>query len=186
MAITKSQAKEIAKTLYVKDDLHQKVIAERVGVTEKTIGKWISEGEWKKLKTSLLTTKENQISNLYSQLEKINTEINTRPITYDIPAYLLKPVKLKNTDGTDSLSYPKFNPKDFPVKLGNFPTNGEADIISKITSSIKKLETETGLGETFSVVKELLGLIQQEDLDLAKRVTIYCDTLIQTKSKNAK
>lgn len=186
MAITKSQAKEIAKTLFVKDDLHQKIIAERVGVTEKTLGKWINEGGWKKLKTSLLTTKENQISNLYSQLEMINTEISTRSITYDIPTYLLKPVKLKNGDGTESLSYPEYNPSDFPVKLGNFPTNGEADIISKITSSIKKLETETGLGETFSVVKELLGLIQQEDLELAKRVTTYCDTLIQTKSKNAK
>lgn len=180
MALTKSQAKEFAKTLYVKEELHQKVIAERVGVTEKTIGKWISDGGWKKLRTSLLTTKENQISNLYSQLEKITEEIKTRPITYDIPASVLKPIKLKDSAGNESLSYPDYNPTDFPIKLGNYPTNGEADIISKLTSAIDKLETETGVGETVEVAKKLITLIQQEDMELAKKVTTYFDILIQS------
>jgi len=180
MATTKAQAKDYAKTLYVREDLHQKVIAERVGVTEKTLGKWINEGGWRKLRTSLLTTKENQISNLYGQLEKITEEIKTRTITYDIPASLLKPIKLKTGDGVETISYPDYNPSDFPIRLGNYPTNGEADIISKLTSSIAKLETETGVGETVEVAKKLIGLIQQEDMDLAKQVTTYFDILIQT------
>ena len=180
MALTKSQAKEFAKTLFVKEDLNQKIIAERVGVTEKTLSKWINDGGWKRLKISLLTTKENQISNLYGQLEKITEEIKTRNITYDIPTSLLKPTKLKDSSGNESLSYPDYNPTDFPIKLGNYPTNGEADIISKLTSSIDKLETETGVGETVEVAKKLIGLIQQEDIELAKRVTTYCDILIQS------
>lgn len=183
MTFTKSQAKEFAKSLYVNEDLHQKVIAERVGVTEKTLGKWINDGGWKKLKTSLLTTKENQISNLYDQLEKITEEIRTRAITYDIPASLLKPIKVKNGDGGETLKYPDYNPTDWPIKLGNYPTNGEADIISKITSSISKLETETGVGETIEVAKKLISLIQQENHELAKKVTVYCDILIQSKIK---
>lgn len=180
MALSKTQAKEYAKTLFVKEDLHQKIIAERVGVTEKTIGKWITDGGWKKLKTSLLTTKDNQIANLYDQLEKINSEIKTRPIVYDIPASILKPIKLKDAQGDETLRYQDYNPTDFPIKYGNYPSNGEADIISKITSSIAKLETETGVGETVEVSKKLIALIQQDDLEFAKQVTSYCDLLIQT------
>src|SRR5690606_29372849 len=78
MALTKAQAKEFAKTLYVSENLHQKVIAERVGVTEKTLSKWINEGGWKNLKRSLITTKQNQISLLYDQLEHMNNEIANR------------------------------------------------------------------------------------------------------------
>ena len=78
MAFTKAQAKEFAKTLFISENLHQKVIAERVGVTEKTLGKWINDGAWRKLKRSLLTTKQTQISMLYDQLEWINSDIANR------------------------------------------------------------------------------------------------------------
>lgn len=142
MALTKAQAKEYAKTLYISENLHQKVIAERVGVTEKTLGRWIHDGGWKNLKRSLITTKQNQISLLYDQLEHLNNEIAAR----------------------DS-------------KVAN---SKEADVIIKLTGAIQKLETETGVGETVEVSKKIIGLIQQEDLELAKKVTTYCDVLIQT------
>ena len=142
MALTKAQAKEYAKTLYLAEDLHQKVIAERVGVTEKTLGRWINEGGWKNLKRSLITTKQNQISLLYDQLEYINNDIASRD-----------------------------------VKVA---TTKEADVIIKLTGAIERLEVETSVGETVEVSKKLISLIQQEDLDLAKRVTTYCDLLIQT------
>ena len=45
MALKKSQEHEFAKILYVHQNLTQKEIAERVSVTEKTIGKWISDGK---------------------------------------------------------------------------------------------------------------------------------------------
>jgi len=142
MALTRAQVKEFAKTLFISENMHQKVIAERVGVSEKTIGKWINDGGWKSLKRSLITTKQNQISLLYDQLEHLNTEIANR----------------------DS-------------KVAN---SKEADVIIKLTGAIQKLETETGVGETVEVSKKIIGLIQQEDLELAKKVTTYCDLLIQT------
>lgn len=145
MALTKAQAKEYAKTLYISENLHQKVIAERVGVTEKTLGRWVNDGGWKNLKRSLITTKQNQISLLYDQLEHLNNEIASR----------------------DS-------------KVAN---SKEADVIIKLTGAIQRLETETGVGETVEVSKKIIGLIQQEDLELAKRVTTYCDVLIQTMIK---
>jgi|SRR5690606_16031876 len=142
MALTKAQAKEYAKTLYISENLHQKVIAERVGVTEKTLGRWINDGGWKNLKRSLITTKQNQISLLYDQLEHLNNEIANRE-----------------------------------SKVAN---SKEADVIIKLTGAIERLEVETSVGETVEVSKKLINLIQQEDLELAKRVTTYCDLLIQT------
>src|SRR5690606_16533323 len=144
MAFTKGQAKEYAKTLFLSENLHQKVIAERVGVTEKTIGRWIEQGGWRKLKRSLLTTKQTQISMLYDQLEWINNEIVERE-----------------------------------SKVAN---SKEADVISKLTSAIEKLEVETNIGETVEVAKRFITFVQQEDLPLAKSITSWFDTYIQTLS----
>lgn len=78
MALKKAQEKEYAKALYLAGGLTQKEIAERVSVTEKTLAKWIKEGKWESLKKSLLTTKNNQLSFLYDQLDFLNTDISTR------------------------------------------------------------------------------------------------------------
>lgn len=77
--MTLSRKKEYAKTLFLSEEnLNQKMIAERVGVTEKTIGNWIKRYGWRDLRRSLITTKQNQISLLYDQLEFINTTISER------------------------------------------------------------------------------------------------------------
>lgn len=78
MALRKAQEKEYAKSLYITGGLTQKEIAERVSVTEKTLAKWIKEGKWDNLKKSLLTTKQNQLSFLYDQLDFLNTDISKR------------------------------------------------------------------------------------------------------------
>ena len=144
MELTKAQAKEYAKTLFLSENIHQKVIAERVGVTEKTIGRWIEVGGWRKLKRSLLTTKQTQISMLYDQLEWINSDIAARE-----------------------------------SKVANAK---EADVIIKLTAAIEKLEVETSVGETIEVAKKFITFVQQEDLDLAKSITSWFDTYIQTLS----
>lgn len=78
MALKKQQQNEFAKILFVEQNLSQKEIAERVGVTEKTVGNWVKNGDWEKLKKSLLVTKKTQIARLYDQLEWLNNEIATR------------------------------------------------------------------------------------------------------------
>ena len=78
MALRKKQEQEYAKALFIGGGLTQKEIAERVGITEKTLGKWIKDGKWDNLKKSLLTTKQNQLSFLYDQLDFINSDIAKR------------------------------------------------------------------------------------------------------------
>lgn len=145
MGITKAQEREYAKILYVSERITFKEIAERTGVTEKTIGKWAIADNWDKLRKSLLTTKQSQLVHWYNQLEAINEAIAER---------------------------------------GNIPTNAEADTMSKITSNIQRLETETGIGEYVEVGRKLLTFIQGIDLSEAKRFKNYIDEFINSKLKN--
>ncbi|MEO7212650.1 hypothetical protein [Mucilaginibacter sp.] len=80
MALKKVQEREYAKVLYLSENISQKDLAARVGVTDKTVGVWIEQGGWKKLKRSMLTTRQNQLNLLYDQLDWLNLEISMRDI----------------------------------------------------------------------------------------------------------
>ena len=183
MGTRKQVEKDLAKILFVNEGVTQKEIAERLTLTEKTVSKWVKDGEWDKLKTSMLVTKDNQLTALYRQLESLNTEIATRPIVRDIPAKLLSPVKVKDSDGNERLENPVYNAEDFPVKVGNFPTSKEADMISKLTTAIKRLETETNIGETVEISKQLIQFVRSIDVQFANQLLKYCDLFIQDKMR---
>lgn len=72
------QRKELAKLLYVNEQLTQREIAQRVGVSEKTFSRWVNEGQWRKLRQSLLVTKEEQLRRIYEQIDELNTAIASR------------------------------------------------------------------------------------------------------------
>lgn len=76
--ITNEQKKELAKILYTKENLTQAEIAERVGTSRVTIGKWIKSENWEMLKVSITITKEEQLKNLYRQLAELNEVIGNR------------------------------------------------------------------------------------------------------------
>lgn len=78
MANTKTSIADkqyLAKILFTREHLDQKVIAKRVGVSEKTMSKWVNEFDWKKLRNRLLLSKDNEIGRLYEQLENLNNLI---------------------------------------------------------------------------------------------------------------
>jgi len=78
MAAKRSQKKDFAKLLYIKESLTQKEIAEKVGITEKTLSLWINKENWSQLKTSLVITKEEELRRIYIQINEINNSIETR------------------------------------------------------------------------------------------------------------
>lgn len=158
--IRKQEQREHARLLYVNEKITLKEVAERVKVTEKTIGKWCKEDGWDKLRKSLLTTREAQLTHWYNQLEAINMDIAERPDLYDD-----KGKKIKR-----------------PPKL--IPTSAEADIMAKTTSNIKSLEVEIGLGEIVETGKKLILFIQHINLDDAKLFKNYFDEYINHRMKN--
>jgi len=76
--LTSKQKKSWAKTLFINEHLTQKEIAEKVGISAKTMSKWISSEKWETLKTSLTITREEQLANLYRQVAAINESIASR------------------------------------------------------------------------------------------------------------
>jgi transcriptional regulator with XRE-family HTH domain len=76
--MTNDQKMEFAKLLFVRERLTQKEVAERVGVSEQTMSKWVRTNGWERLRRSLLTTKQEQIAMLYDQLDAINQAISQR------------------------------------------------------------------------------------------------------------
>lgn len=181
MGLKKTEQKEYAKYLFTEKSFTQKEIAKKVGITEKTLRAWITENdnEWKKIKTSLMATKAAQIKNYYAQLERINDQIAMRKVIYDVPAHLIKPIKLKDSEGNEYIEYPQYNEEDFPIKIGNVPTSKEADIIVKITNAIQKLEGETSLGETVQTGMAFTEFVRDIDFEKGQEVSEYFDMFIK-------
>ena len=77
--LTLKQKKDFAKQLFLNDEgITQAEIADRVGVSKVTICKWVNEGKWDEMRTSLLVGKDMQLSWLYRQLEQWQDTVNQR------------------------------------------------------------------------------------------------------------
>ena len=77
--LTNAQKKEWAKTLYLRENLTQQEIAERVGVSRVSVSNWVRAGKWEERKAGLTLTRQEQVSNLYRQVAEINRAIADRP-----------------------------------------------------------------------------------------------------------
>src|SRR5688572_21196850 len=92
--LTIQQKKDWAKLLFTRENITtQKELAARVGVSEKTIGKWISDEGWEKFRRSLIVTKEEELSRFYEQVAELNDLIRDRP----------KGLRFANSKEADSL-----------------------------------------------------------------------------------
>ena len=76
--LTNAQKKEWAKTLYMRENLTQQEIAERVGVSRVTVSNWVRAGQWEEQKAGLTLTRQEQVANLYRQVAEINRAISAR------------------------------------------------------------------------------------------------------------
>lgn len=76
--LTNAQKKEWAKTLYLRENLTQQEIADRVGVSRVTVSNWVRAGKWEEQKAGLTLTRQEQVANLYRQVAEINRVISTR------------------------------------------------------------------------------------------------------------
>jgi len=79
--LTNKQKKEWAKSEFLRGDLSQKEIAEKVGVSAVTMNKWANDPEdnWDRLRKSMLITREAQLNRLYMQLDELNSSIMGKP-----------------------------------------------------------------------------------------------------------
>lgn len=64
--------------MFVKENLTQQEIADKVGASRVSVGRWIKDGKWEELKASLTLTKEEQIQNILRQIAQMNKTIASR------------------------------------------------------------------------------------------------------------
>lgn len=183
MGVKKTKAYDHAKILFL--DTSQKLtfneIGARVGVRPNTVSRWAEKDNWEKLRKSLLITRQEQISNFYEQLQVMNDHIKTRTIVYDIPEALLKGTKIKDKNGKETVVFKEYNPSDYPILVGNFPTSKEANTLIAITNNIKKLETETSIAEVYEVATGFLDFLKPLKFDLYKELVPLFDAFINSK-----
>ena len=123
--LTNAQKKEWAKTLYMRENLTQQEIAERVGVSRVTVSNWVRAGKWEEQKAGLTLTRQEQVANLYRQVAEINRAISAR---------------------AEGERFPNSKEADILGKLSAAIRNmeqetGIADIISVLTGLIEWLRT---------------------------------------------
>lgn len=77
--LSTQQKKDYARTLYLKDNLTQQEIAEKVGVSRQTIIRWVAAEKWEEMKVGITLSREQQIANLHRQVMELNNLILSRP-----------------------------------------------------------------------------------------------------------
>ena len=105
-ALTNQQKREWAKTLYLKENLPQQEIADRVGVSRVSVSNWMRSDKWEEQRTALTLTREEQVRSLYRQVAEINRAIELRdegqrfasPSEADVIGKLSKAIKQMETE----------------------------------------------------------------------------------------
>lgn len=77
--LTLDQKKEWAELLCTKEGYSQKDAAAKVGVSTVTMNKWYNEGNWHRIRQSMLITRQEQLSRLYMQLDELTSKISKKP-----------------------------------------------------------------------------------------------------------
>lgn len=78
MAKGKDNIKEVAQMLFLQNQLTQKEIAEKLGVSAQSVTRWAKDGGWDNLRKNLLTSKSHRLSELYDELEEFNRMIRDK------------------------------------------------------------------------------------------------------------
>lgn len=68
----------LAKILFTSQKLEQKVVAQKVGISENTMSKWVNDFRWRDLRNRLLVGKEEMLNDFYEELAELNDTIKSR------------------------------------------------------------------------------------------------------------
>ena len=68
---TMAMRKDYARMLFLKDNLSQAEIADRVGTSAQTITKWKADGNWESLKANFVISRQETLSRTYAQINQI-------------------------------------------------------------------------------------------------------------------
>ena len=65
----------------------------------------------------------------------------------------------------------------------NIPSAGDVDTISKLTSSINRLEVDSSIGEIISIGKDFISFMEKVEYPDTKKVAVVYNSFIQSRLK---
>lgn len=80
--LTNQQKKDWAKLLFMQEGMTFQDIAQKVGVSRITVGRWAEKENWEMLRAAVTSTREEQIRHLYMQIAQINKAISESDTKY--------------------------------------------------------------------------------------------------------
>lgn len=84
--LTNQQKKDWAKLLFMQEGMTFQQIAQKVGVSRITVGRWAEKEGWEMLRAAVTSTREEQVRRLYMQIAQINKAISESETRYATPA----------------------------------------------------------------------------------------------------
>lgn len=99
--LTNEQKKEFAKLMFLKENVTQQEIADRVGVSRVTINKWAKE--WEGIKLNLLQTRQERISSTLAQLDELDRSIANKEEGKRFPSASEADIRRKLTADLEAL-----------------------------------------------------------------------------------
>ena len=84
--LTNQQKKDWAKLLFMQEGMTFQDIAQKVGVSRITVGRWAEKENWEMLRAAVTSTREEQIRHLYMQIAQITRlSVNRTPNMPHLP-----------------------------------------------------------------------------------------------------
>ena len=96
-----NQRKEWAKLIFLRENVTQQEIAERVGVSRLTVNRWAKE--WEGLKLNLLQTREERIASTLAQLDELDRSIANKEEGKRFPTAAEADIRRKLTADLEAL-----------------------------------------------------------------------------------
>ncbi len=75
----KQKKRELAQILYVQEKKTEAEIADLLGISKSAVSQWVVKCKWNELRSGVSIAKEQQIMNLYHQINLINEDVMNRP-----------------------------------------------------------------------------------------------------------
>ena len=72
---TSKHKRTLAQELFISGAHTRKSMSELIGITEKTLRKWIDDGDWEKMKDLRGVTRSQLLQDSYAQLKAVNEKI---------------------------------------------------------------------------------------------------------------
>ncbi|WP_417366877.1 hypothetical protein [Flavobacterium beibuense] len=163
--MAKIKEREVAKRLFVDLGKTQKEIAEDLGVTAKTIGEWVKDGNWKAERSAVINNSKNRSEKFKAVLEDFADE------------QLMLNQQIKDAEATGDLIE--------AARLRKVQAS-LADQVGKYQKALERIDKENkiSLSTRIEILEDIFNEMQEYDKDLFMKSLDFQKYYLQKTAQN--